>query len=71
MHVHCMKSGDDGKWETYKWPHKDAALKLKNACFLEESYDESRHHFVNEGPNSQSYGFPSSHGLGVYGNKLT
>ena len=45
-----------------------AAMKLKDACFLEESYDKSRqhikkqkHYFANKGPSSQGYGFSSSH----------
>ena len=45
-----------------------AAMKLKDACSLEESYDKprqpikkQRHHFANKGPKSQSYGFSSSH----------
>ena len=50
-----------------------AAMKLKDACSLEEmswkkSYDQPRQHikkqrhcFVNKGPSSQSYGFSSSH----------
>ena len=45
-----------------------AAMKLKDACSLEESYDKprqhnkkQRHHFANKGPSSQSYGFSSSH----------
>ena len=43
-------------------------MKLKDACSLEESYDQSRkhfkkqiHYFANKGPSSQSYGFSSSH----------
>ena len=43
-------------------------MKLKDACSLEESYDQSRQHikkqkdyFANKGPSSQSYGFSSSH----------
>ena len=39
-------------------------MKLKDACSLEESYDQprqhmkkQRHHFNDEGPSSQSYGF--------------
>ena len=36
-----------------------------------DSVLKSIHHSVNEGPNRQSYGFPSSHGCGVYSNKLT
>ena len=45
-----------------------AALKLKDACSLEESYDKSRqyikkqrHYFANKGPPSQGYGFSSGH----------
>ena len=45
-----------------------AAMKLKDACSLEESYDQPRQHFkkqrgcfANEVPSSQSYGFSSSH----------
>ena len=45
-----------------------AAMKLKDTCSLEESYDQPRQHikkqryyFTNKGPSSQSYGFPSSH----------
>ena len=46
------------------------AMKLKDACFVEESYDQprqhiekQRHYFANKGPSSQSYGFSSSHVL--------
>ena len=41
-----------------------AAMKLKDACSLEESYGKprqhikDRHHFANKGPYRQSYGFP-------------
>ena len=45
-----------------------AAMKLKEACFLEKNYDQprqpikkQRHCFTNKGPSSQSYGFSSSH----------
>ena len=45
-----------------------AAMKLKDAYSLEESYDQprqhirkQRHYFANKGPSSQSYGFSSSH----------
>ena len=45
-----------------------AAMKLKDTCSLEGSYDQprphikkQRHYFTNKGPSSQSYGFPSSH----------
>ena len=44
------------------------AMKLKDACFLEENYDQpgqhikmQRHYFADKGPSSQSYGFSSSH----------
>ena len=43
-------------------------MKLKDACYSEESYDqptqhikEQRHYFANKGPSSLSYGFSSSH----------
>ena len=43
-------------------------MKLKDACFLEESYDQprqhikkQRHYFADKGPSSQGYGFSSSH----------
>ena len=45
-----------------------AAIKLKDACFLEESYDQSRqhiknqrHYFASKDPSTQGYGFSSSH----------
>ena len=45
-----------------------AAMKLKDACSLEEKHDQSRQHikkqryyFANNGPSSQGYGFSSSH----------
>ena len=45
-----------------------AAMKLKDACSLEGSYDQprqhikrQRHYFANKGPSSQSHGFSSSH----------
>ena len=43
-------------------------MKLKDACSLEERYDQprqhnkkQRHYLANKGPYSQSCGFPSSH----------
>ena len=58
------------QWETlYFWAPKSmqmvtAAMKLKYACSLEESYDlprqhtrEQRHYFANKGLSIQSYGF--------------
>ena len=45
-----------------------AAIKLKDACSLEESYDQTRQYikkqrqfFANKGLSSQSYGFSSRH----------
>ena len=45
-----------------------AAMKLKDTCSLDKSYDQriqhikkQRHHFANKGPSSQGYGFSSSH----------
>ena len=45
-----------------------AAMKLKDTCSLEKSYDQprqnikkQRHYFANKGPSTQSYDFPSSH----------
>ena len=45
-----------------------AAMKLKDACSLEESYDQprqhikkQRHYYANKGPSNQSYGFSLSH----------
>ena len=45
-----------------------AAMKLKDAYSLEESYDQPRQHvekqryyFVNKGSSSQGYGFSSDH----------
>ena len=45
-----------------------AAMKLKDACSLEERYDQprqhikkQRHYSANKGPSSQSYDFSSSH----------
>ena len=45
-----------------------AAMKLKDACSLEESDDQprqhikkQRHHFADKGLYRQSYGFSSSH----------
>ena len=43
-------------------------MKLKDACSLEENYDQpkqhikkQRHYCINKGPSSQSYSFSSSH----------
>jgi len=45
------------------------AMKLKDACSLEEKLGptrqhikKQRHYFAKKGPSSQSYGFSSSHG---------
>ena len=45
-----------------------AAMKVKDVCSLEKSYDhprqhikKQRHYFANKGPSSQGYGFSSGH----------
>ena len=41
-----------------------AAMKLKDACSLEEPrqhIQKQRRYFANKGPSSQSYGFSSGH----------
>ena len=45
-----------------------AAMKLKDACSLENNYDQprqhikkQRHYFANKGPSSQGCGFSSGH----------
>ena len=60
-------------WTLFSWALKSlwtmtSALKLKDVCFLEKSYDQpsqhtkkQRHHFADNGPYSPSYGFSSSH----------
>ena len=57
----------------YFWAPKSlqmvtAAMKLKDTCSLEKSYEQprqhikkQRHYFANKGPSSQSYGFSSGH----------
>ena len=58
------------QWQTlFSWAPKSlqmvtAAMKLKEACSLEENYDQprqrikkQRHYFVNKRSYSQSYGF--------------
>ena len=44
------------------------AIKVKDACSLEENYDQprhtikkQRHYFANKGPSSQGYGFSCGH----------
>ena len=62
------------QWQTVLfWAPKSlqmviAAMKLKDAFYLEEKYDQPRQHitkqkcyFANKGPSSQGYGFSSSH----------
>ena len=66
------------QWETlFFWAPKSlkmvtAAMKLKDACSLEEKLltffyqprqhiKKQRHYFADQGPSSQSYGFSSSH----------
>ena len=70
--IHGGKYGKE--WQTlFSWDPKSlrmvtAAVKLKDACPWKKSYDKprqcikkQRHHFVNKGLSSQSYGFSSSH----------
>ena len=62
------------QWETlFSWAPKSlqmvtAAMKLKDACSLEENqwqtqiaYKKQRHYFTSKGLFSQSYGFSSTH----------
>ena len=62
------------QWQTlFFWAPKSvqmvtAAMKLKDACSLKESYDQprqhikkQRYHFANKGPSSQGYGFSGGH----------
>ena len=61
------------QWETLFWGAPKslqmvtAAMKLKDACSLEEKLQprqhikKQRHYFANKSPSSQSYGFSSSH----------
>ena len=67
--------GNNGKsWETlFSWAPKllqmvSKAMKLKDICSLEESYDQprqhikkQRHYLADKSLYSQNYGFPSSH----------
>ena len=61
------------QWETlFSWALKSlwtvtTAMKLKDACFLEENFmmnldsiKKQRHHFADKGLSSQSYDFSSS-----------
>ena len=62
------------QWQTlFFWAPKSlqmviAAMELKDAYSLKESYDQprqhikrQRHYFTNKCPSSQRYGFSSSH----------
>ena len=66
--------GKTGNSDTlFSWAQKSlqmvtAAMKLKDACSLEENNDKprqhirkQRHYFASIGLHSQSYGFSSSH----------
>ena len=66
--------GKNGKWPTlFSWTPKSlrtvtAAMKLKDACSLEENswhldsiLKKQIHHFADKGPYSQNYGFPRSY----------
>ena len=64
---------NNGNSDRLSWAPKSlqvvtAAMKLKNPCSLEESYDQRRQHikkqryyFADKRPSSQSCGFSSSH----------
>ena len=74
-HFMANRWGKNGKsdWQTLFWGAPKllqmvtAARKLKDACFLEKSYEhrehikKQKHYFSNKGPSIQSYGFSSSH----------
>ena len=63
------------QWQTlFSWAPKSlqmviAAMKLKDACSVEEKLwptfrqhiNKQRHYFANKGPSSQGYGFSSGH----------
>ena len=62
------------QWQTLSsWAPKSlqmvtTAMKLNDACSLEENYDQprqqikkQRHYFANKGPSSEGYGFSSGH----------
>ena len=65
------KWGNNGNSERLIWGALKSlkimttAMKLKDACSLEESYDQprwkQRHYFANKGPSSQGYGISSCH----------
>ena len=65
------RRGNSGNWQTLFWRAPKslqmviAAMKLKQACSLEEKLwqyiKKQRHHFANKSPYRQSYGFSSSH----------
>ena len=75
LNIHDKYMGEKWKqWQIlFSWAPKSllmvtAAMKLKDACSLEEKLWQTiqqikkhRHHFANKGPYSQSYGFPSSY----------
>ena len=62
------------QWKTLFWGAPKSLqmvtidMKLKDACSLEEKFDQprqhiekQRHYFANKGPSNQSYSFPSYH----------
>ena len=59
---------DFTSWTPKSWQTVTAAMKLKDACSLYESYDKSRqcikkqrHHFADKVSYTQSYDFSSGH----------
>ena len=71
--INRWKNSENSGRLYFSWAPKSlqmvtAAMKLKDSCSLEESYDQPRQHikkqrhcFANKGPSSQGYGLSSSH----------
>ena len=62
------KCGNSVRWAPISMWTVTAAMKLKDTCSLNKSYDKPRqcikkqtHHFADKDPYSQSYGFCRSH----------
>ena len=70
--IMAYRRGNNGNSDKLSWAPKSlqmvtTAMKLKDPCSLEESYDQprqhikkQRHYFADKCPSSQSYGFSSS-----------
>ena len=71
--INRWKNSENSGRLYFSWAPKSlqmvtAAMKLKDSCSLEESYDQPRqcvekrrHYSADKGPYSQGYGFPSGH----------